>query len=185
MARHLASEARRKANHRREVGRPKIIPDLDTVRHLAAQGMTMMQIADALDISVTTLYERKAEYAEFANAFKSGKAEHARYLTSKAHEAIERGSDAVLIFSLKNIGWSDRLDLNAQHSVTTPDQETSAVHDFTPAVVKQAESVVALRERVLRQFEQDDEANTVEITGTTVELNGGFLTGGNGKNGKE
>jgi hypothetical protein len=179
MARHLASEARRKANHRREVGRPKIIPDLDTVRHLAAQGMTMMQIADALDISVTTLYERKAEYAEFANAFKSGKAEQARYLTSKAREAIERGSDAVLIFSLKNIGWSDRLDLNAQHSVRTPDQETSAVHDFTPAVVKQAESVVALRERVLRQL---DEANTVETTATTVELNGRFLNGGNNGN---
>jgi hypothetical protein len=51
-------------------------------------------------------------------------------------------------------------------------------------VVKQAESVVALRERVLRQLEQD-ETNTVETTATTVELNGGFLTGGNGKNEKE
>ena len=182
MARHLASEARRKANHRREVGRPKIIPDLDTVRHLAAQGMTMMQIADALDISVTTLYERKAEYAEFANAFKSGKAEHARYLTSKAREAIERGSDAVLIFSLKNIGWSDRLDVTAHAGELRPEQGASALIDFTPAMAKQAEDVVALRERVLRQLEQDDEAKTVETTATTVELNGGFLNGVN--NGK-
>jgi hypothetical protein len=45
-------------------------------------------------------------------------------------------------------------------------------------MVKQAESVVALRERVLRQLEQDEnEANTVETTATTVELNG-FLNGG-------
>ena len=49
-------------------------------------------------------------------------------------------------------------------------------------MAKQAEDIVALRERVLRQLEQDDEANTVETTATTVELNGGFLNGGN--NGK-
>jgi hypothetical protein len=53
---------------------------------------------------------------------------------------------------------------------------------YSPAMAKQAEDIVALRERVLRQLEQDDEANTVETTATTVELNGGFLNGGN--NGK-
>jgi hypothetical protein len=58
-------------------GRPKWVPTpehIKEVEDLAARGLTYQEIADALGISISTLYERRAEFANFAAAFKKGKA---------------------------------------------------------------------------------------------------------------
>ena len=53
--------------------KPKIIPDLGQVEALAANGLTQEQIALALGISEKTLYNRKREFTEFADAIKEVK----------------------------------------------------------------------------------------------------------------
>jgi transcriptional regulator with XRE-family HTH domain len=96
-----------------KLGRPKWMPpDLDEVEELASHGLTQEQIALALGISETTLYERKAELADFADAIKRGQAKGIKDIVNALYiNAKVAGNLGAQIFYLKNrAGWKDKFE---------------------------------------------------------------------------
>lgn len=96
--------------------KPKIEIDLKQVEALAANGLTMQQIADSLGISRTTLQMRKAENEQFEQAIKRGKAKGIAIVTNKLMEQIKSGNTTAIIFFLKSqAGWkeSQQLDMTS------------------------------------------------------------------------
>lgn len=88
--------------------KPKIEIDLKQVEALAANGLTMQQIADSLGISRTTLQMRKAENEQFEQAIKRGKAKGIAIVTNKLMEQIKSGNTTAMIFFLKSqAGWKE------------------------------------------------------------------------------
>ena len=78
-------------------GRPKfeVTPELTKkAEALAAQGLTLEQIASVLGISYQTLNERRKEYTDFAEAIKRGKnkgiAQVSNKLFQKAMEDVQK-----------------------------------------------------------------------------------------------
>jgi hypothetical protein len=167
------------------MARPRFTFDAAQVRSLAARGLTMEEIALSLRIGISTLYKHKSACVEFMEAIKQGQADGAITVTNALYEEVKnRNLGAIIWYEKTRRGLRETTNVD-QHvtNVDAQNKPASTLIDFTPAQVRQAESVLALRERVLKQLEQDDEADTVETTGTTVELNGGFINGTNGKKG--
>jgi hypothetical protein len=96
----------------RRTGRPRWAPpNLEEVRKLAASGLTMDQIADALGTSRTTLFKKKREFADFADAIKKGAAEGIIVATSKLFQMVKGGNLGAVIFYLKSrAGWREHSD---------------------------------------------------------------------------
>lgn len=75
---------------------------------LAAHGMTQTQIALALGMGESTLYEKKAQYPEFAEAIKRGKAKGIMLVTKALMEKVKGLDTASIIFYLKTqAGWKE------------------------------------------------------------------------------
>lgn len=88
--------------------KPKIQIDLVQVEALAQRGLTQQQIADALGISVSTLYKNKRENEEFVDAIKRGKAKGIAVATNKLFELMKEGNLGAVIFFLKTQGgWKE------------------------------------------------------------------------------
>lgn len=80
---------------------------------LAAQGLTMEQIALVLGMGESTLYAKKAEYLEFLEAIKEGQAKGVAVITNKLFESGKGGNLGAQIFYLKNrAGWKDKSELD-------------------------------------------------------------------------
>jgi hypothetical protein len=77
------------------------MPDLAQVETLAAHGLTMQQLADALGIHVSTLMGKKAQYEEFNEAIKRGKAKGIATVTAKLMDKVRSMDTACIIFYLK------------------------------------------------------------------------------------
>lgn len=92
------------------MGRPKWIPPApEKVEALAAQGLTEEQIAHAMGISQDTLARRKAEYADFREAIKKGKAKGIAQISNALFIKAKNGDTTAQIFFLKaRAGWSDK-----------------------------------------------------------------------------
>lgn len=84
--------------------KPKIEIDLKKVESLAGLGLSRQQIADALGISQTTLYDRQRESAEFVDAIKRGKAQRVGYVANKLQKLVDEGNLGAIIFYLKTQG---------------------------------------------------------------------------------
>lgn len=100
---------------RNKVTKPKIEIDLDKVEALAANGLTQQQIADSLGISESTLYERKRENTDFAEAIKRGRAKGIAVVTNALMKKVKEGNVTAMIFFLKSqAGWKETqsVDLN-------------------------------------------------------------------------
>jgi hypothetical protein len=101
-------------------GRPAWIPTEETIRtveKLSSQGLNQTQIADCLGIGLSTLFEKKAEYAEFAEAIKRGKALGVAHVTSKLMAKISAMDTTSILFYLKCRGdgeWRDAPDVTIQ-----------------------------------------------------------------------
>ena len=83
------------------VGRPtKFEPEFCEKAHgLAAQGATDLEIADALEVHVSTLYRWKAEHPEFRECLRLGEdAASERVSASLYHRAVGYSHPAVKIF---------------------------------------------------------------------------------------
>jgi len=83
------------------------------VEALAAQGLTVRQIAHCLDCSRTTLYQRMGSQADVANAIKRGRAKGIGTITNALFQAGKSGNVTAQIFYLKNrqpdkYKWMDR-----------------------------------------------------------------------------
>ena len=90
------------------ITKPKIHIDLKQVESLAANGLTQEQIAAALGISESLLYQQKRENEEFAAAIKRGKAKGIALVTNKLMESIKGGNMTGMIFFLKTqAGWKE------------------------------------------------------------------------------
>ena len=89
--------------------KPEIEVNLEQVERLAAQGMTMEQIAYSLGIGESTLYAKKAKNKEIAEAIKKGKAKGIAKITNALFENASKGNLGAQCFFLKNqAGWTDR-----------------------------------------------------------------------------
>ena len=104
------------AEQPRKRGRPAWIPTEETIEQVekfASMGMTQQQIADALDIHISTLMDKKNEFIEFADAIKRGQAKGVAFVTSKLFAKISAMDTASIIFYLKcKGGYSESSDLN-------------------------------------------------------------------------
>ena len=79
-------------------GRPRIVPDLETIRKLAAMDCTDVEIAGFLGISLDTIQRWRKHHKGFQDAFASGKAHGNISLRRWQNRAAENGSAAVLIW---------------------------------------------------------------------------------------
>jgi hypothetical protein len=92
-------------------GKPPWIPseeDLEKAEKLAGQGMTQRQIADCLGIGYGTLFDKKIEFPEFAEAIKRGKAAGIAYVSNKLMDKVGAMDTTSIIFYLKcQAGWKE------------------------------------------------------------------------------
>ena len=81
---------------------------IDQAELLASQGLTQQQIALALGMGSSTLYEKKAKYPEFAEAIKAGKAKGVAMVAEKLMEKAMAMDTTSILFYLKcQGGWRD------------------------------------------------------------------------------
>ena len=97
-----------------KVGRPEIIIDSELcakAESLAAQGLTMNQIATVLGMGQATLYEKKLQFPEFSESIKRGKDKGIATITSSLFKKAKNGDNTAMIFYLKNqAGWQDKIE---------------------------------------------------------------------------
>jgi transcriptional regulator with XRE-family HTH domain len=75
---------------------------------LSSRGLTMEQIADALGIGTSTLYEKQAENAELMEAIKSGRGKGLAEISNALYEGAKSGNTTAQIFYLKCRGkWRE------------------------------------------------------------------------------
>jgi len=98
----------------KKVGRPKFVVTKDMCERAeayASQGLTSEQIALALGIGESTLYDKQNEFKEFAEAIKRGKGRGIQRVTNKLYEKALEGDNTAMIFYLKNrAGWQDKIE---------------------------------------------------------------------------
>lgn len=98
---------------KKPMGRPTIILDVETVRTLAAQGMTEQQIADALKVNIKTLISNKKNREEFMEALTEGKAKGIDSMTNALFRIGLAGNFQAINKYLNNRdpdNWKDRVD---------------------------------------------------------------------------
>lgn len=92
-------------------GRPPFVITEEIIKQaegLAMRGLTKQQIADALGMGESTLYEKQKEYPKFAEALKRGTAKGIAAVTGKLLEKVNMMDTASIIFYLKcKAGWRE------------------------------------------------------------------------------
>jgi len=109
-----------KAKSKNPMGRPKfeITPEvLEEVEEMAGRGLTVNQIATCLGISPTTFYAKQAEFSEFSETIKKGKAVGVSKVTNALFQNATVNKDNVaIIYYLNNRdreNWSNRQEIAA------------------------------------------------------------------------
>ena len=96
-------------------GRPKIeiTPELcQRAETLAAQGLTMEQIALTLGMGKTTLYDKQAKYPDFSNAIEEGKAKGIATISNALFQNAKGGDTQAQKYYLNNRdnqNWKDKV----------------------------------------------------------------------------
>jgi len=102
---------------KRKVGRPRfeVTPEVcEQVENLAAQGLTVDQIALVLGVSHWTIYERQNEFPEFSDALKRGRGKGVANVTNALYTKAVDGDNTAMIFYLKNrAGWVDKQEVQS------------------------------------------------------------------------
>lgn len=81
----------------------------------ASHGMTVKQIAQSLGMGERTLYEKQADFPQFAQAIKRGQAKGVDDITNALFENGKNGNVVAQIFYLKNRApdeWKDIRDVS-------------------------------------------------------------------------
>ena len=98
----------------KKVGRPKFVVTkemCEKAEDYASQGLTSEQIALALGIGESTLYDKQNEFTEFGEAIKRGRGTGIQRVTNKLYEKALEGDNTAIIFYLKNrAGWQDKIE---------------------------------------------------------------------------
>jgi predicted transcriptional regulator len=94
-----------------DIGRPPWVPGKEIIEQaecLAERGLTQQQIADSLGIGLSTLYDKKNEFEDFAEAIKRGQAKGIAHVSNNLMKNIENGNVTAQIFFLKcRAGWKE------------------------------------------------------------------------------
>lgn len=115
--------------------KPKIEIDLAKAEQYAQVCDNDEQIARALGISPTTLYARKRESEEFAEALKRGRAKANVFVGGKLMELIKEGNVAATIFYLKSrCGWKETQRLEGE--MTTTEKPPEGLQDIYNALAR-------------------------------------------------
>src|SRR5262249_8423904 len=115
-----------------KVGRPPWIPpDVKKVEQLASRGLTQQEIADALGIGLSTLYEKKVEFEEFAEAINRGKAKGIEEIANSLYESATKAKNvAAQIFYLKaRAKWRDNDEIQINNTEETERRIRNAKDD--------------------------------------------------------
>jgi len=131
---------------KRKVGRPRfeVTPEVcEQVENLAAQGLTVDQIALVLGVHKATLFDKQNEYSDFSDAIKRGRGKGIANVTNALYEKATVDKDnTAMIFYLKNrAGWVDKQEV--QSTV-----EQRHVIDLTRIPDDQLESIEASFSRI-------------------------------------
>ena len=98
--------------------KPKIEIDLSRVESLAAQGLTQQEIADALNVSISTVEDRNRTNKDFKDAIKKGRAKGLAVVTNKLFEKAREGDLGAICFYLKTRGgWSEKSEVKVDNRV--------------------------------------------------------------------
>ena len=109
------------------VGRPKfkITPAVcKKARELAAQGLTLSQIASCLGISYETLNEKSKEFSEFSDSIRLGKDEGIQQVVNALYTKAKDGDTHAMKYFLNNrdnANWKDRIVNTHEGSVGLTD----------------------------------------------------------------
>ena len=106
------------SKEKRKVGRPRfeVTPEVcEQVENLAAQGLTVDQIALVLGIHKATLFDKQNEYPDFSDAKKRGRGKGIENVTNALYEKATVDKDnTAMIFYLKNrAGWVDKQEVQS------------------------------------------------------------------------
>lgn len=106
-------------------GRPEVEIDYSKVEALAAQGLTLEQIASVLGIHLATLCAHKSKYSELNEAWKRGQDKGIATVTNALFENAKKGNLGAQCFYLKNRdsdNWKERVEQNQsgdlKHEIT-------------------------------------------------------------------
>jgi hypothetical protein len=107
---------------RGKTGRPKLVPNMEAVKRLAAQGLNDYEVSQALGISYKALQRRRVECKEFDAAWEEGRILGLAKVTNALFQmAVVDHNVAAAIFYLKNRApeaWRDKVEI--QNELTLP-----------------------------------------------------------------
>jgi len=132
-----------KKKSKNPVGRPKfeITPEvLEEVEEMAGRGLTVNQIAICLGVSPATIYNKQAQYLEFLETIKKGKAIGLSKVTNALFEnaTVERDNVAI-IYYLNN---RDKDNWSNKHEVATTVEHKNVI-DLTRVSDDQLSAIAA------------------------------------------
>ena len=82
---------------------------INRVEALAANGLTLEQIASVLGINVSTLYEKKKEKQELDEAIKRGRDKGIATISNALFQKAKNGDNTAMLFYLKcRAGWREQ-----------------------------------------------------------------------------
>lgn len=92
---------------------------LDKAETMAAQGLTLEQIANVLGMHVGTLCAKKNDYPELDEAIKRGKDKGIATIANALFKKAKNGDNTAMIFFLKaRGGWSEKTESVVEHKIT-------------------------------------------------------------------
>ena len=115
--------------------------DSQKVEALAAQGLTMKQIALSLGIARSTLYENGKKNPDISDAIKKGRAKGLATISNALFQAAEGGNITAQIFYLKNRcpdKWKDRRDTRVSGDPDNPIPVSIPIEFVKPSVSDKA-----------------------------------------------
>ena len=134
-------------DEKRKVGRPRFEVTeevLQEVEELAGQGLTVNQIATCLGVSPATIYNKQAQYLEFLETIKKGKAVGLAKVTNALFENATVNKDNVaIIYYLNN---RDRENWSNKHEISATVEQRNVI-DLTRVSDDQLSAITAAFEQ--------------------------------------
>ncbi len=104
----------------------------EQAKELASQGLTQEQIALSLGMGERTLYEKKVEYPQFAQAIKEGKAKGIATIVDAVYNKARNGDVAAFKYWLNNRdrdNWGERSTMNHEGNIGLTNMSDDALDD--------------------------------------------------------